>query len=86
MGGNTSDTEKIAHLTSSTFWGTFRGGERGVRPSKEDLRRTSLRLVISATAPVKSQPVTHGLAEEACWYCILPISTLNASQKERAKE
>ena len=45
-------------------------GSGGARSSKEDLRRTSLRLVISATVAVKSQPVTHGLAEEPFWYCI----------------
>ena len=37
----------------------YRGG--GARSPKEDLRRTSMRLVIGATATVKSHSVTHGI-------------------------
>ena len=64
--------------------GTLIGGGR-TRPLKEDLRRTSLRLVFSATAPGKSQPVTHRLAKEPSCYCILLIPTLNAPTNRRTK-
>ena len=69
---------------SLTVRGTLIGGD-GARSLNEDLSRTSLLLVIRATAPVKSQPVTYRLAGEQFWYCILIILTVNAPQKKEGK-